>query len=141
MKLNTDGKIKALLLFFDAMIWAGLILYAERRIIMLCYTAPAIANILGLLSMAGVYALFRTASLMTKAKKKEESGRPKLMVVLLSSLAVGVLAGIAVNALAQVKPGISVPAAIAAVSLLTSLLMICAFYIGVLAGGRDKHNA
>lgn len=60
-----------------------------------------------------------------------EEERLRFVKVLPYALFVGILAGIITNAVAEVKPNISEPAAIATVSLLSTLWAICAYYIGI----------
>lgn len=134
LKLNTGKFIKAVMLFIDALIGSLAVIYVERLIVMLCYDTSwgsilSLEGILSYLSMCGLFALFRTASLMKEGMVEEE--RPRFVKVLPYALFVGILAGIITNAVAEVKPNISEPAAIATVSLLSTLWAICAYYIGI----------
>ena len=137
LKLNIHRIAKAVLLFIDALIVASVVMYVEQCIIMLCYDFSI--RMLSLFSIAAIFALYRTLSFM--AGQNVVNSRPKFFKVLQGALVIGISVGIIVNTIAEAKLNISVHTAMTVVSLLSSLLVVCVFYICVRVGRQEENNA
>lgn len=125
LKKHTGNIPKFLLLFIDALLAAYIIIYLEERIIMLFYAKTM--EPLSLLSKSAMLAFLRTTSILREHEVKHVKTR--FVRVLLYSLLIGIIAGILTNVLAVPHPGIPSLVAVIGVSLLSAILMICAYYV------------